>query len=56
MKRKGQISYELTEEEYNKIKGAVIDIDYYFNHADDDEYHKREAIHGAEVLRDIFED
>lgn len=56
MKRKGQISYELTEEEYNRIKSAVQDIHWYFNREDDDEYYKKQAINGAEVLNNIFEE
>jgi hypothetical protein len=52
MKRKGQVIYELTEEEYNRIKRAVDDIIYYFER---NEY-KDDAERGVEDLRDIFED
>lgn len=52
MKRIGQITYELSEEEYNKIKQAVKDIVYYF---DNDSY-RDDAEDGIRILEDIFED
>ena len=56
MKRIGQVTYELTEEEFNTVKSAVVDIDYYFNHGEDDVDFKREALQGVSNLTRIFLD
>ena len=56
MKRVGQVTYELTEEEFNMVKSAVEDIDYYFNHGEHDVDFKREALRGVNNLVRIFID
>ena len=51
MKRIGQITYELSEEEYNKAVEAIKEIVYYFNNGD----YRDDAERGIEVLKEIFE-
>lgn len=52
MKRIGQVTYELTEEEYDVIKQAIGDMYYYFNN----DTYKDDAVEGFRRLERIFED
>lgn len=53
VERIGQITYQLSEEEYNKIKAIVSHLDSYINHNQD--YYKGEAIGGLSTLIEMFE-
>lgn len=52
MKRRGQITYELSEEEMKRIVIAVRDIKYFFDHDED----RDDAERGIYDLEDIFGD
>lgn len=56
MKRIGQVTYELSEEEYNRARRAVEDIDYFMNHGRTSEYYEKEAYQGISILTEIFTD
>lgn len=50
MERKGQITYELSEQEYKEIEQAVLDVGYWLDNGD----YEEDARNGMEILNKYF--
>lgn len=55
MIRKGEIKYELSEQEHNQATYAIECLDRYLNTDDSDDYIREEAENGVRTLKEIFE-
>jgi hypothetical protein len=50
MKRVGQITYELTEQEFKEIEQAVLDVGHWIEYED----YREDAEKGMEILNKYF--
>lgn len=52
MKKSGQITYELTEQEFKQLKAAAFDLKYFFDSGKD----KEDAERGIYIIQEILND